>query len=75
MKLYKKKFAGGIKSRLAEIQNGIENNLTEAGTYLQAAKLLMRENRDEEARKYLEDASELDYGNIEATNLLNLLPK
>ncbi|MCL5030011.1 MAG: glycosyltransferase [Bacteroidetes bacterium] len=74
LRLYHKKFVNGVRSRINGIQSQLQNNYRDIYSYLQAARLLINNNEMEEAKKYLEDALELDFENIEANNLLNLIP-
>ena len=71
--LYHGKFVKGTRAKVNEIQSGIEKNFKDIDLYLQAAKLLIKQNANGEAKKYLEDVLELDVENNEAHSLLNLI--
>lgn len=51
------------KHQLNTIQQKIENNYSDISLYLQAAKILLENNEVNEAKKYVEDALELDFNN------------
>lgn len=51
------------KYHLNDIQQKIENNYPDISLYLQAAKILLENNEVNEAKKYVEDALELDFNN------------